>query len=91
MRRVRSECKLVNALLPKTFCLMAIFSVFSACSESSDSPAPRGEKTELYVSVPSGNDDIPFVQTSSTKTIIGGDFLTKVLWSEKDKIYFYDE
>lgn len=89
MRRVRSECKLVNALLPKTFCLMAIFSVFSACSESSDSPAPRGEKTELYVSVPSGNDDIPFVQTSSTKTIIGGDFLTKVLWSEKDKIYFY--
>ncbi len=68
---------------------MAIFSVFSACSESSDSPAPRGEKTELYVSVPSGNDDIPFVQTSSTKTIIGGDFLTKVLWSEKDKIYFY--
>ena len=68
---------------------MAIFSVFSACSESSDSPAPRGEKTELYVSVPSGNDDIPSVQTSSTKTIIGGDFLTKVLWSEKDKIYFY--
>ena len=89
MRRVRLEYELVNALLPKTFCLMAMFLIFSACSESSDSPVRGQEKFPIYVSVPSGNDGNSSSQPFSTKTIIGGTDLAKVLWSEKDKIYFY--
>ena len=89
MRRVRFERKLVNAFPLKTCCLAAAFLAFLSCSESPDSPLGRHEKSTIYVSVPAAGGNAAAMSDTDTKTIIGGEGLTEVFWSEKDRISFY--
>ena len=89
MRRVRFECTLVNALMPKICCFSATLLALSACSVSDESHPVRQEKSVLYISVPNGQTGSRAGLNPETKTIIGGENLDKVLWSEKDRIRLY--
>ena len=81
MRRVRFLFKLVNALLPTSCYILASFLAFSSCSETPDCRPLCQEKSTLYIRVQSSQD-------SDTKTMISGEHMDKVLWSEKDCITF---
>lgn len=89
MRRVRFECTLVNALMPKICCFTATLLALSACSVSDDTDPVRQEKSVLYISVPNGQTGSRAGLNPETKTIIGGENLDKILWSEKDRILLY--
>ena len=89
MRRVRFERTLVNALMPKICCFSAMLLALSACSVSDESHPVRQEKSVLYISVPNGQTGSRAGLNPETKTIIGGENLDKVLWSEKDRIRLY--
>ena len=89
MRRVRFERTLVNALMPKICCFSATLLALSACSVSDESHPVRQEKSVLYISVPNGQTGSRAGLNPETKTIIGGENLDKVLWSEKDRIRLY--
>ena len=89
MRRVRFERTLVNALMPKICCFSATLLALSACSVSDESHPVRQEKSVLYISVPNGQAGSRAGLNPETKTIIGGENLDKVLWSEKDRIRLY--
>lgn len=82
MRRARFDNRVANVLFLMSCCFSAVLLSCTSCTSLETVPAESAGQSTVYVSAASG-------QYPSSRTIISGDNLDKVLWSEKDRIGFY--
>lgn len=87
MRRVGIAEKLVNISVIMGCCFGAVLLSCTSCSKADGSSSGfTVGKTTVYVSVAGGRNA---GQHPDSRTIISGDNLDEILWSEKDRIQFY--
>ena len=82
MRRARFDNRVANVLFLMSCCFSAVLLSCTSCTSLETVPPESAGQSTVYVSAVSG-------QYPSSRTIISGDNLDKVLWSEKDRIGFY--
>ena len=82
MRRARFDNRVANVLFLISYCFSAVLLSCTSCTSLETVPPESAWQSTVYVSAVSG-------QYPSSRTIISGDNLDKVLWSEKDRIGFY--
>ena len=82
MRRARFDNRVASVLFLMSCCFSAVLLSCTSCTSLETVPPESAGQSTVYVSAVSG-------QYPSSRTIISGDNLDKVLWSEKDRIGFY--